>query len=117
MPRARVVALVGLMLTAHHSTAAAAGRGLLVRVYDQAGVPAQELAVAIATGHGILAAAGVESEWVHCSATPSAEHAPALAERPKTVCDSTRTQNDVVIRLTSASRSSSADTSAERSTK
>jgi hypothetical protein len=65
---AAIVACAGLLPWSRPVAAAApdVSRRLIVRVYDAAAVPSDDLAEATAAAHHILASAGVPAEWIQC---------------------------------------------------
>jgi hypothetical protein len=68
---------------------------LLVRVYDNTGVPAAERSRALARAGGILASVGIEAAWLECP-----RHGTG---RWRSVCDSPPAPAEIIVRLVHSS--------------
>ena len=86
-----VVAAAVLMTSTRTPASAVIDDSLLVRIYDNAGVLASELASALRTTHDILRRADLAVDWVQCRAR---RDGPVPA-----VCDQPLSSGDVVVRL------------------
>ena len=86
-----VVAAAVLMTSTRAPASAVIDDSLLVRIYDNAGVLASELASALRTTHDILRRADLAVDWVQCRAR---RDGPVPA-----VCDQPLSSGDVVVRL------------------
>jgi hypothetical protein len=87
---AAIVAVV-LMTSTRTPASAVIDDSLLVRIYDNAGILAGELASALRTTHDILRRADLSVDWVQCRAR---RDGPVPA-----VCDQPLSSSDVVVRL------------------
>jgi hypothetical protein len=86
------VIVAAVLLTSTRTPASAVvDDSLLVRIYDNAGVLANELAAALRTTHEILRRADLGVDWVQCRAR---RDGPVAA-----VCDQPLSSGDVVVRL------------------
>jgi len=92
---ATVIVAVVLMTSTRAPASAVIDDSLLVRIYDNAGVLASELAAALRTTHDILRRADLSVDWVRCGAR---RDGPGPA-----VCDQPLSSGDVVVRLTEGS--------------
>ena len=88
---AAVISAALLMTSARTPASAVIDDSLLVRIYDNAGVLASELASALHTTHDILRRADLSVDWVQCRAR---RDGPVPA-----VCDQPLSSGDVVVRL------------------
>jgi hypothetical protein len=88
---AATIVVVALMTGIRTPASAVIDDSLLVRIYDNAGVLATELAAALRTTHDILRRADLSADWVQCRAR---RDGPVPA-----VCDQPLSAGDVVVRL------------------
>jgi hypothetical protein len=88
---AAAILAAALMMGARTPASAVIDDSLLVRIYDNAGVLASELAAALRTTHDILRRADLGVDWVQCRAR---RDGPVPA-----VCDQPLSSGDVVVRL------------------
>lgn len=91
MKTAAVIVAVALMMGTRTPAKAVIDDSILVRIYDNAGVPISELAAALRTTHEILRRADLGVDWVQCRAR---RDGPVPA-----VCDQPLSSGDVVVRL------------------
>jgi hypothetical protein len=91
MKTAVVIVAVTLMTGTRTPAKAVIDDSILVRIYDNAGVPTSELAAALRTTHEILRRADLGVDWVQCRARSDG---PVPA-----VCDQALSSGDVVVRL------------------
>jgi hypothetical protein len=86
-----VIVAAVLMTSTRTPASAVIDDSLLVRIYDNAGVLASELASALRTTHDILRRADLSVDWVQCR---------ARRDGPvPSVCDQPLSSGDVVVRL------------------
>jgi hypothetical protein len=86
-----VIVAAALMTSTRTPASAVIDDSLLVRIYDNAGVLASELASALRTTHDILRRADLSVDWVQCR---------ARRDGPvPSVCDQPLSSGDVVVRL------------------
>jgi hypothetical protein len=88
---AAIVAVVLMTSTRTPASSAVIDDSLLVRIYDNAGILASELASALRTTHDIMRRADLIVDWVQCRARRDGL-VPA-------VCDQPLSSSDVVVRL------------------
>jgi hypothetical protein len=88
---ALAIVAIALMTGIRTPASAVIDDSLLVRIYDNAGVLASELAAALRTSHDILRRADLSVDWVQCRAR-RAGPVPA-------VCDQPLSSGDVMVRL------------------
>jgi hypothetical protein len=88
---------VALLATAAHAGGAAAVilDSLVIRVYDNAGVPANERARAVSRANAILARTDIAVEWIDCPARQGL----ARQSSPSLTCATPPTSQELVIRL------------------
>ena len=91
MKTAAMIVAVALMTGTRTPAKAVIDDSILVRIYDNAGVPISELAAALRTTHEILRRADLGVDWVQCRAR---RDGPVSA-----VCDQPLSSGDVVVRL------------------
>jgi hypothetical protein len=88
---AAVILAAALMTTTRTPASAVIDDSLLVRIYDNVGILASELAAALRTTHEILRRADLAVDWVQCRARRDGPVPP--------VCDQPLSSGDVVVRL------------------
>jgi hypothetical protein len=86
-----VIVAVVMMTSTRTPASAVIDDSLLVRLYDNAGILASELASALRTTHDIMRRADLSVDWVQCRAR---RDGPVPA-----VCDQPLSSSDVVVRL------------------